>query len=50
MIDVFAQSQGIAMDRVHCKAIFGQGMCNLGICLFGFVNLVSGVHGSLVVP
>ncbi|XP_004295006.1 PREDICTED: peptidyl-tRNA hydrolase, mitochondrial [Fragaria vesca subsp. vesca] len=25
MIDVFAQSQGIAMDRVHCKAIFGQG-------------------------
>ncbi|KAM5582279.1 peptidyl-tRNA hydrolase, mitochondrial [Rosa sericea] len=25
MIDVFAQSQGIAMNRVHCKAIFGQG-------------------------
>lgn len=26
MIDVFAQSQGIAMNTVHCKAIFGQGM------------------------
>lgn len=25
MIDVFAQSQGIAMNTVHCKAIFGQG-------------------------
>nr|XP_048328324.1 peptidyl-tRNA hydrolase, mitochondrial isoform X9 [Ziziphus jujuba var. spinosa] len=25
MIDAFAESQGIAMDTVHCKAIFGQG-------------------------
>ncbi|KAF5725526.1 hypothetical protein HS088_TW23G00249 [Tripterygium wilfordii] len=25
MIDAFAQSQGIPMDSVHCKAIFGQG-------------------------
>ena len=26
MIDVFSQSQGIEMNTVHCKAIFGQGM------------------------
>ncbi|XP_060672636.1 peptidyl-tRNA hydrolase, mitochondrial [Ziziphus jujuba] len=26
MIDAFAESQGIAMDTVHCKAIFGQGI------------------------
>ncbi|XP_062076537.1 peptidyl-tRNA hydrolase, mitochondrial [Humulus lupulus] len=25
MIDTFAQSQGIEMNTVHCKAIFGQG-------------------------
>ncbi|KAK9273733.1 hypothetical protein L1049_018543 [Liquidambar formosana] len=25
MIDAFAESQGIPMDTVHCKAIFGQG-------------------------
>ncbi|XP_070674776.1 peptidyl-tRNA hydrolase, mitochondrial isoform X2 [Malus domestica] len=25
MIDAFANSQGIAMNTVHCKAIFGQG-------------------------
>lgn len=25
MIDAFAQSQGISMDTVHCKAFFGQG-------------------------
>jgi len=25
MIDAFAESQGIAMDTVHCKAIFGKG-------------------------
>uniref|UniRef100_A0A7N0TJT4 Peptidyl-tRNA hydrolase n=2 Tax=Kalanchoe fedtschenkoi TaxID=63787 RepID=A0A7N0TJT4_KALFE len=25
MIDVFAESQGIQMDSVHCKAIFGKG-------------------------
>uniref|UniRef100_A0A5B7BX73 Peptidyl-tRNA hydrolase, mitochondrial n=1 Tax=Davidia involucrata TaxID=16924 RepID=A0A5B7BX73_DAVIN len=25
MIDGFAESQGIPMDTVHCKAIFGQG-------------------------
>ncbi|XP_059628776.1 peptidyl-tRNA hydrolase, mitochondrial isoform X2 [Cornus florida] len=25
MIDAFAQSQGISMDTVHCKALFGQG-------------------------
>ncbi|KAF9596561.1 hypothetical protein IFM89_012292 [Coptis chinensis] len=26
MIDVLAKSHGISMDRVHCKAIFGQGL------------------------
>ncbi|KAF5182424.1 Peptidyl-trna hydrolase protein [Thalictrum thalictroides] len=26
MIDAFAESHGIPMDRVHCKAIFGQGL------------------------
>lgn len=26
MIDAFANSQGIEMSTVHCKAIFGQGM------------------------
>ncbi|XP_076913702.1 peptidyl-tRNA hydrolase, mitochondrial-like isoform X1 [Bidens hawaiensis] len=26
MIDAFAESQGIAMDTVFCKAIFGKGM------------------------
>lgn len=25
MIDAFSESQGIVMDTVHCKAIFGQG-------------------------
>ncbi|PKI35343.1 peptidyl-tRNA hydrolase, mitochondrial isoform X1 [Punica granatum] len=25
MIDAFAESQGILMDTVHCKALFGQG-------------------------
>eukprot|EP00262_Sarcandra_glabra_P012445 TRINITY_DN3209_c0_g2_i2.p1 TRINITY_DN3209_c0_g2~~TRINITY_DN3209_c0_g2_i2.p1 ORF type:complete len:203 (+),score=17.50 TRINITY_DN3209_c0_g2_i2:223-831(+) len=25
MIDAFAKSQGISMDRIHCKALFGQG-------------------------
>ncbi|KAK4773556.1 hypothetical protein SAY87_028575 [Trapa incisa] len=25
MIDAFAESQGISMDTVHCKALFGQG-------------------------
>ncbi|KAL5765283.1 hypothetical protein ACOSQ2_017877 [Xanthoceras sorbifolium] len=25
MVDAFAESQGISMDSVHCKAIFGQG-------------------------
>ncbi|XP_020242741.1 peptidyl-tRNA hydrolase, mitochondrial-like [Asparagus officinalis] len=26
MIDVFAESQGIPMSSVHCKALFGEGM------------------------
>lgn len=26
MIDVFAESVGITMNRVHCKAVFGEGM------------------------
>jgi hypothetical protein len=26
MIDAFAESQGIAMNTVHCKAIFGKGL------------------------
>lgn len=26
MIDAFAASQGIPMDTVHCKAVFGKGM------------------------
>ncbi|KAK7838401.1 peptidyl-trna hydrolase [Quercus suber] len=25
LIDAFAESQGISMNKVHCKAIFGQG-------------------------
>lgn len=26
MIDAFAESHGIPMNTVHCKAIFGQGL------------------------
>lgn len=26
MIDAFAESQGISMDTVHCKALFGKGL------------------------
>ena len=26
MIDVFAESVGIPMNRIHCKAVFGEGM------------------------
>lgn len=26
MVDAFAESQGISMDKVHCKALFGQGL------------------------
>lgn len=26
MVDAFAESQGISMNSVHCKAIFGQGL------------------------
>ncbi|KAL5708567.1 peptidyl-tRNA hydrolase [Ranunculus cassubicifolius] len=26
MIDAFAKSQGISMDKAHCKAIFGHGL------------------------
>lgn len=25
MIDVFAESLGIQMDTIHCKALFGKG-------------------------
>ncbi|KAL7116288.1 hypothetical protein ACP275_04G233400 [Erythranthe tilingii] len=28
MIDAFAKSQGIQMDSVHCKSIFGKGFVN----------------------
>ncbi|XP_048335859.2 peptidyl-tRNA hydrolase, mitochondrial isoform X2 [Ziziphus jujuba] len=33
MIDAFAESQGIAMNTLHCKAIFGQGFVG-GIPVF----------------
>ncbi|KAM0943962.1 putative aminoacyl-tRNA hydrolase [Dioscorea sansibarensis] len=26
MIDAFAQSQGIQMSSIHCKALFGEGL------------------------
>ncbi|KAK6119877.1 hypothetical protein DH2020_046378 [Rehmannia glutinosa] len=32
-IDAFAKSQGISMDSVHCKAIFGKGLIN-GVPVF----------------
>ncbi|KAK2986556.1 hypothetical protein RJ640_022434 [Escallonia rubra] len=38
MIDAFAESQGIPMDTVHCKAVFGKGMTvetGLEWCFFG---------------
>lgn len=34
MIDAFAKSQGISMDTVHCKALFGKGIST-------FFNLTS---------
>ena len=41
MIDAFAESIGIPMDTVHCKAIFGKGLSTaLGLLLlFLFVSL-----------
>lgn len=35
MIDAFAESQGISMNTVHCKATFGQGLY-LGPSFFVF--------------
>lgn len=29
MVDAFAESEGICMNTVHCKAIFGQGHFHL---------------------
>ncbi|KAK6163615.1 hypothetical protein DH2020_000479 [Rehmannia glutinosa] len=37
-IDAFAKSQGISMDSVHCKAIFGKGQSHiLTLCLINGV-------------
>ncbi|XP_011089150.1 peptidyl-tRNA hydrolase, mitochondrial-like [Sesamum indicum] len=33
LVDAFAKSQGISMDSVHCKAIFGKGFVN-GVPVF----------------
>ncbi|KAL6519656.1 hypothetical protein OROHE_017346 [Orobanche hederae] len=33
LIDAFAKSQGISMDSVHCKAIFGKGLVD-GVPVF----------------
>ncbi|KAM7523132.1 hypothetical protein LguiA_013034 [Lonicera macranthoides] len=33
MIDAFAESQGISMDTVHCKALFGKGFVD-GVPVF----------------
>ncbi|TQD80392.1 hypothetical protein C1H46_034081 [Malus baccata] len=46
MIDAFANSQGIAMNTVHCKAIFGQG----NSWKFGIVGFVGGVPVFLAKP
>ncbi|KAL5541323.1 hypothetical protein UlMin_044583 [Ulmus minor] len=40
MIDAFAESQGIQMNSVHCKAVFGQGMLHY---LFYFLPFVKPV-------
>ncbi|OWM69276.1 hypothetical protein CDL15_Pgr025463 [Punica granatum] len=45
MIDAFAESQGILMDTVHCKALFGQGTFSARI----FVVLVSFVDDAPVI-
>lgn len=37
MIDVFAESVGIPMNRVHCKAVFGEGMFTFYIINIRFI-------------
>ncbi|PIA53955.1 hypothetical protein AQUCO_00900497v1 [Aquilegia coerulea] len=51
MIDAFADSHGIPMDRVHCKAIFGQGLIG-GVPIFlakpqTYMNLIGESAGPL---
>ncbi|KAK3026373.1 hypothetical protein RJ639_040462 [Escallonia herrerae] len=38
MIDAFAESQGIPMDTVHCKAVFGKGISLLEKSIFRFID------------
>lgn len=37
MIDVFAESVGIPMNRVHCKAVFGEGMFTFYVIILCFI-------------
>lgn len=54
LIDAFAKSQGILMNKPHCKAIFGEGMLTLFISPYIVRFLLtylycSSNHGDLVI-
>ncbi|KAB1216941.1 Chloroplastic group IIB intron splicing facilitator CRS2, chloroplastic [Morella rubra] len=54
LIDAFAESQGILMNKPHCKAIFGEGMLTLFISPYIVYFLLtylycSSNHGDLVI-
>ncbi|KAL2239168.1 UNVERIFIED_CONTAM: Peptidyl-tRNA hydrolase, mitochondrial [Sesamum indicum] len=40
LVDAFAKSQGISMDSVHCKAIFGKGLSHI-ISMYNHTLLMS---------
>ncbi|KAL0389818.1 UNVERIFIED_CONTAM: Peptidyl-tRNA hydrolase, mitochondrial [Sesamum calycinum] len=48
LIDAFAKSQGISMDSIHCKAIFGKGLSHIisVFCQWGssFLGKASDLH------
>ncbi|KAG8387369.1 hypothetical protein BUALT_Bualt02G0014200 [Buddleja alternifolia] len=49
-IDAFAKSQGISMDTVHCKAIFGKGLFHIIAISYYCVCLVGEVPVFLAKP
>ncbi|KAG8387368.1 hypothetical protein BUALT_Bualt02G0014100 [Buddleja alternifolia] len=50
LIDAFAKSQGISMDTVHCKAIFGKGLFHIIAISYYCVCLVGEVPVFLAKP
>ncbi|KAL0558640.1 hypothetical protein IC582_003217 [Cucumis melo] len=53
MIDVFAESVGIPMNRVHCKAVFGEGVIVAGPLAAYYklpLNRVLVFHDDMTLP